>query len=118
MLWSVETPYMYNLLTTVISDGSVTDNYETPFGKNIYTIAGPSPEKRQQWEYLNSDPGIIHLITPHGIWKRKLFNGLAQVIVQSDRKPGEIKLTANSSGLKSAEILIRTKQVKLRPAVP
>jgi beta-galactosidase len=35
-------------------------------------------------------------------WKRSVFNGLAQVIVQSDDKAGAIKLTANADGLASA----------------
>jgi len=31
-LWSPETPYLYNLITTVTSGGAETDRYETPFG--------------------------------------------------------------------------------------
>ena len=41
-------------------------------------------------------------------WKRSLFNGLAQVIVQSTREPGEITLTASSPGLSSSVLKLNT----------
>ena len=37
-------------------------------------------------------------------WSRSLFNGLAQIIVQSTRDAGEIKLTATADGLKPATV--------------
>jgi beta-galactosidase len=43
-------------------------------------------------------------------WKRSVFNGLAQVIVQSTQEPGQITLTAESAGLKSARLKIQTQQ--------
>jgi beta-galactosidase len=54
--------------------------------------------------------------------KRSLFNGLAQVIVQSNRRPGEIRIEAVKEGwegpeLTSAKLAITTKKVELRPAV-
>jgi len=45
-------------------------------------------------------------------WQRSVFNGLAQVIVQSDTKPGEIKLTATGDGLTQAVVLIHTQELK------
>jgi len=55
--------------------------------------------------------------------KRSLFNGFAQVIVQSTKQPGEIRIEAVKEGednpdLKPAGIVITTKQAPLRPAVP
>jgi beta-galactosidase len=55
--------------------------------------------------------------------KRSLFNGLAQVIVQSTKRPGEIRIEAAKEGwdgpeLTPAKIVITTKQVELRPSVP
>jgi beta-galactosidase len=55
--------------------------------------------------------------------RRSLFNGLAQVIVQATKEPGEIQIEASKDGsgggeLASAKIVIRTRQVKLRPSVP
>jgi beta-galactosidase len=42
-------------------------------------------------------------------WKTSVFNGLAQVIVQSDAKPGEIHLMASSQGLASDTAVIKAK---------
>ena len=41
-------------------------------------------------------------------WSRSLFNGLAQVIVQSTRDAGEIKLTATADGLAPATATVQT----------
>jgi beta-galactosidase len=41
-------------------------------------------------------------------WQRSVFNGLAQIIIQSANEPGEIKLTARAEGLKPAEIKLTT----------
>jgi beta-galactosidase len=54
--------------------------------------------------------------------KRSLFSGLAQVIVQASKTPGEITVEAYTKDwpppkLKPATIVIKTKAVKLRPAV-
>jgi len=51
-------------------------------------------------------------------WSRSLFNGLAQVIVQSSKEAGEINLTASADGLKSATATLKTVTVPLRPSVP
>ncbi len=55
--------------------------------------------------------------------KRSLFNGLAQVIVQSTKQPGEIHIEALKDGwegpeLMPAKLLITTRQVEPRPSVP
>lgn len=51
-------------------------------------------------------------------WKRTAFNGLAQIILQSDRSPGELVLTASGQGLKPATLTITSKQCAIRPFVP
>ncbi len=51
-------------------------------------------------------------------WSRSAFNGLAQIIVQSTRESGAIKLTARSPGLQPAAITLATETVPLPPAVP
>jgi beta-galactosidase len=48
------------------------------------------------------------------LWQRSVFNGLAQVIVQSAHDAGEVMLTATAVGLTSASALIQTKEGKLR----
>jgi beta-galactosidase len=53
---------------------------------------------------------------PH--WRRSLFNGLAQLIVQSTKQPGEIKLRAASDGLRSVTTTLEAKPCVLRPQVP
>ena len=51
-------------------------------------------------------------------WSRSLFNGLAQIIVQSTRGAGEFKLTASSNGLKPATAVEQTLPCTPRPSVP
>jgi beta-galactosidase len=51
-------------------------------------------------------------------WSRSLFNGLAQIIVQSTRGPGEFKLTASADGLTSATAVLQTQPCAPRPSVP
>ena len=55
--------------------------------------------------------------------KRSLFNGLAQVIVQSSRTPGTITVEAYTEDwpppkLPVTRLTINTRKVELRPAVP
>jgi len=51
-------------------------------------------------------------------WSRSLFNGLAQIIVQSTRDAGEIKLTATAAGLKLVTATVQTQPCVPRPALP
>ena len=55
--------------------------------------------------------------------RRSLFNGLAQVIVQSTKSPGEIQLSARRGGMRAravadAKVVITSRYVKPRPSVP
>jgi beta-galactosidase len=87
-------------------------------GRNIYAIVGTPLVKRYRYDNLNTDPGIVQVFTPAGTWKRKAFNGLAQVIVQSTQQPGEITLTAVANGLSPGVLRIKAQPTTLRPAVP
>ena len=54
--------------------------------------------------------------------RRSLFNGLAQVILQSTKTPGEIHIEAAKEGwdeteLTPTKLVIKTKAVELRPTV-
>jgi beta-galactosidase len=51
-------------------------------------------------------------------WRRSVFNGLAQIIVQASKEAGAIKLTARSAGLQPGTVLLQTKPASPRPAVP
>lgn len=75
-------------------------------GKNIVVFEGKPLEKRNQWEEISTDPGIIKVYSPAPQWKRKTFNGLAQVIVRTTKQDGEITLTATSEGLAPAILKI------------
>ena len=55
--------------------------------------------------------------------QRSLFNGLAQVIIQSTKRPGEIHIEAQKEGwegpeLMSAKLMITAKPIEPRPSVP
>jgi beta-galactosidase len=87
-------------------------------GKNDYAVTGQRFRKTYQWDEPNTDPGLVQTISPSAQWRRSLFNGLAQIIVQSTTQPGEIKLKATAEGVPQAEIKIQTQPVAPRLAVP
>ncbi|MEO6993129.1 MAG: beta-galactosidase GalA [Lacunisphaera sp.] len=62
--------------------------------------------------------GSLQFRTPAPTWQRKVFNGYAQVIVQTIQQPGDIKLTAHAKGLSSTTVTITSNAVTLSPAVP
>ncbi|MBN2576022.1 MAG: DUF4982 domain-containing protein [Deltaproteobacteria bacterium] len=55
---------------------------------------------------------------PRPAWRRSLFGGLAQVIVQSAGQSGTIELVAQSGALGPATLPITTRAVERRPALP
>ena len=86
-------------------------------GRNEYAVVGQRFRKTYQWDEPNTDPGLVQAISPSAQWKRSVFNGLAQVIVQSTKQPGDIILKASAEGLQQAEIKIQTQPATLRSAV-
>jgi beta-galactosidase len=93
------------------------DNSILRQGKNVYAVVGTPLIERYQYDELNTDPGIIQVTKPAETWKRKLFNGLTQIIVQSTKEHGEIVLEAASDGLIKGEIKIQTEKVNLIPSI-
>ncbi|MEO6732534.1 MAG: beta-galactosidase GalA [Ferruginibacter sp.] len=79
-------------------------------GQNQVAIAATPLIKPQPWENINTNAGLIQIVTPAAPFKRKLFNGLAQVIVQSRHEAGEIILKATAAGLKPSEIILQSKK--------
>ncbi|MHC0440378.1 beta-galactosidase GalA [Flavobacterium sp. 3-210] len=71
-------------------------------GKNIIHIAATPLQKVKDWDVMNTDPGIIQVVTPAEPWKRKLFNGYAQIIIQKEDNAKEVILSASAKGLRSA----------------
>ncbi|KAF2518051.1 beta-galactosidase GalA [Flavobacterium foetidum] len=70
-------------------------------GKNTIHIATTPLQKIKDWDVINTDPGIIQVITPAESWKRKLFNGYAQIIIQKDDNAKEVILSASAKGLRA-----------------
>ncbi|HEY6899084.1 MAG TPA: sialate O-acetylesterase, partial [Puia sp.] len=75
-------------------------------GKNELVIIARPFRKRYRWDNVNYDPGVLQLVVPAERWKRRLFNGLAQVIVEGTGKAGDVTLTAVSEGLEGDGIQI------------
>ena len=68
---------------------------------------------------LSPDVNVEIVGNPVGAaWTRSLFNGHAQVIVQSTKDAGEVKLTASADGLKPATATVTTQPSTGRPSVP
>jgi beta-galactosidase len=91
-------------------------------GKNVVAVvATPIEGGRRTGGPPGGDaagPGLIRITNLAGNWKRCVFSGLAQVIVQSTREPGEIALTATSKGLSQAVLKLQAQPTPIRPAVP
>jgi beta-galactosidase len=51
-------------------------------------------------------------------WARSVFNGLAEVIVQSTKEPGTIMLTARSDGLQASSFRLASRPAAARPSIP
>jgi beta-galactosidase len=69
----------------------------------------------------NGDPNCHEpdvLVGSSAGWSRSLFNGLGQIIVQSTREAGEIKLTASTDKLAPGTTIVRTRSRTPRPFVP
>jgi len=62
----------------------------------------------------NGDPSSHE---PDKAHKRRAFNGLCLVIVQSQKEPGEIRLEATSAGLEPATLVLASVKAALRPVV-
>jgi len=77
-------------------------------GRNVVTIFATrfTNKADQLFRWDGPGPAAVQVVTPAPQWKRSAFNGLAQVIVQSTRQAGAMKLTAASPGLAPAEIEI------------
>ncbi len=68
---------------------------------------------------LNSDVNVELVGKPAAsAWSRSVFNGLGQIMIQSTREPGEIKLTASADGLSPATATVSSQPGAPRPVVP
>ena len=79
----------------------------------IIGVGNGDPGSHEPDKYIANNPTLS---TPK--WKRSVFNGFAQIIVQATDQPGRITLTAESPSLLPAKATVDTQRTKLRPAVP
>ncbi|MGH7980683.1 MAG: hypothetical protein ACREE6_15000 [Limisphaerales bacterium] len=86
-------------------------------GKNVVAIIATPLSRgardRRSDERETGNPVVVRIVTSPGSWKRSLFNGLAQVIVQSTRQPGQITLTASSPSLSPYTLKLHTQPAVL-----
>jgi beta-galactosidase len=77
-------------------------------GRNVVTIFATrfAGKGAQLFRWNGPGPAAIQVVAPAPQWKRSAFNGLAQLIVQSTPRAGEIKLMAASPGLAPSEVEI------------
>jgi len=69
----------------------------------------------------NGDPNCHEpdvFVAPQAHWSRSLFNGLAQIIVQSSRAAGDIRVTATAEGLAPSSVTLNAQPCAPRPSVP
>jgi beta-galactosidase len=78
-------------------------------GVNTIHIVATPVHKVKDWDVINANPGTIQVVTPAESWKRKLFNGYAQIIIQGDGSGKEIILSAEAKGLKTISLNIKAK---------
>ena len=90
-------------------------------GKNVVAIVATPPQRgRGERDGAGGNLGnlgLVRVVTPAGEWKRSLFSGLAQVIVQSTGEPGQITLTAKSPGVADGVLKIQAGPTARRPTL-
>jgi len=84
------------------------DNSNLHKGQNTVVFEGKLLLKKQDMKDDQSNPGMMKVYHPALQWKRKTFNGLAQIIIKTTKQEGDILLTASSKGLKSATMKINS----------
>ena len=87
-------------------------------GKNVIAVvATPLASGRGRDQGGQGGAGntpTVRMVTAPDNWKRSVFNGLAQVIVQSTQQPGEVTLTASSPDLSPCGLKLQTRSTTLR----
>lgn len=111
------TPIAVKLTQGETTRGFVLDRKVLKTGRNTIAILATPIPKRNEWDYVNTDPGVIQIMIAPQPWKRKLFNGLAQIIVQSKKEAGPITLTATGTGIRPAILRLTSLPVTSRASV-
>jgi beta-galactosidase len=104
--------------TSKTGPGVELDPAQIVAGENrVQLIVTPFNDRRNHIPELER-LGCVRIVQPAAPAQRSLFNGLAQVIVQASRDPGEIRLTATAEGLAPAESVVTALRATPRAAVP
>jgi len=87
-------------------------------GKNVIAVvatplAGGRGRGQGGQEGAGNAPTVRMVAAPDN-WKRSVFNGLTQVIVQSTQQPGEVTLTASSPDLSLCGLKLQTRSTAFR----
>lgn len=77
-------------------------------GNKLRIVAQPFDDWGMRESLFKLSPAAVRTHTPAANYERRVFNGLAQIIVQSTESAGNIQLTAKSEGLKSASTDVKT----------
>jgi len=80
-------------------------------GNTLRIVAKPFDDWNRRESLAKISPAAVRSLTPATAYERRVFNGLAQVIVQASDKTGIIQLIASSEGLKSAKAEVKTVKV-------
>jgi beta-galactosidase len=82
-------------------------------GRNVVALFvtrfSDANRRMQLFQWDGPGPAAVQVVTRAAQWKRSVFNGLAQVIVQAGGDPGAIRLTATSPGLSPAVVSIASR---------
>jgi beta-galactosidase len=75
-------------------------------GGNVLRLEAAPIDDRwgRERDWANLVPALLRVQEPAPQWTRHAFNGLAQVLVQADGKPGELVLAIESDGLDSITV--------------
>jgi beta-galactosidase len=90
-----------------VPDAAVEIGFEISGPGRILGVGNGDPSSHEPDVFLPAPAGAGSEMKPPQ-WHRKLFNGLAQVIVQSRPEAGTIVLTASAPGLQPATLAITT----------
>jgi beta-galactosidase/beta-glucuronidase len=77
-LWDIENPVLYSVISQIVIDGNVVDEYKSSFG--IRTIKFDADEgfflngknMKIKGVCLHHDGGLVGAAVPRGVWKRRL----------------------------------------------
>jgi beta-galactosidase len=100
-------------------------NWQTPMTLNVKPFLHPGENTIAVSVANWTGPGGINKgvelkfegVASPADWQRSVFNGLAQIIVQSTKQPGQIVLTAQADGLEPETLQLTAQPAPLRPVL-